>query len=486
MLDSRADGNPFFAEQILRYLSEQNALSLDADGRFFANQQVEISLPTDVRAVLIARLDRLTRQVKEMVQTASVLGREFEVRVLGEMLRADRDFTRHMAQAENANIWTHLTEIEYIFRHALLRDAAYSMQLLARQRELHGLAVSAMETVYSANLDSHYGELAYHAEKAELNEKALHYLTLAGKLALSVYQNQHAIDYFTRALAVLPDEDLRTRFDLLILRVEGYYNLSNHDGQLRDMETLEGLATQLGDDGLLARVYMRRAYYFIALSDFQNALKYALSSKTLSETARDIEVILPLFTIIPSALLRLGRISEAMQYATDGLAFARSVNHRRGEGNILTLLGLVSLEKEGAVVAVRHHEQALLIGRELKDRYLEAMALSNLASSMTASQGDYFTALEYYEQAYSIARELGNGKGQAVTLLNLGWLNGILGNYPVAVDYLHQGLVVMKRIGERSQRINAYVNLSAVAIGQGIAYDAINGLKIPIPFAGTG
>jgi predicted ATPase len=473
LLDSRAEGNPFFAEQILRYLLEQNTLVLDADGKYIAEAGAEISLPTDVRSVLVARLDRLSQQVKEMVQTASVLGREFEVRVLGEMLRADREFSSHLVQAEHADIWSALSEIAYIFRHALLRDAAYSMQLQARQRELHGLAVSAMETIYATNLESHYGELAYHAEKAELTEQALRYLTLAGKLALSVYQNQQAVDYFTRAIAILPVQDLRTRFDLLIFRVEGYYNLSSHEEQARDLDVLENLASQLKDDGMLARAYMRRAYYFIALSDFQNALKYALLSKDLSETARDVEVLLALFTILPGALLRLGRISEAMQYATDGLAFAQNVKHRRGEGNILSLLGLVSLEKEGADVAVHHHEQALLIGREIKDKYLEAMALSNLATSMATSQGDYSTALEYYEQAYSIARELGNGKGQAITLSNIGWLYGVLGNYPAAVNYLQQGLLVIKRIGDRSEKINTCANLSAAAIGQGIAHDAI-------------
>ncbi|MBV5331842.1 hypothetical protein JZU69_05685, partial [bacterium] len=129
----------------------------------------------------------------------------------------------YVAQAESANIWTPLTEIEYVFRHALLRDAAYSMQLLARQRELHGLAVSAMEMVYRDDLEPHYGELAYHAEKAIAKEKALHYLILAGKLSLSAYQNHQAIDYFSRALAFVSEDNLRVRFDILIERAEAYY-----------------------------------------------------------------------------------------------------------------------------------------------------------------------------------------------------------------------------------------------------------------------
>jgi class 3 adenylate cyclase/tetratricopeptide (TPR) repeat protein len=473
LLDARADGNPFFAEQILRYLSEYDALALDADGKYFAAAGAEISLPTDVRSVLVARLDSLTQQVKEMVQTASVLGREFEVRVLGEMLRPDRDFSRHLAQAENANIWSAVSELVYIFSHALLRDAAYSMQLQSRRQELHGITVWVMEVVYQGDLESHYGELAYHAEKAMLSEKALHYLTLAGKLALGLYQNQQAIDYFTRALSVVPDGDLRARFDLLLLRAEGYYNLSNHEDQLKDLSVLEGLASRIKDKKLSARAAMRRAYYFFALAQFQNTLDCALSAKELAESAKEYEVMLALYTLIPSAHLRLGRVSAALKSAKDGIAFARRVNHRQGEGKILTMLGLVSLESEGLSVVAGYHEQALMISRELKDRYLEAMALSNLATVMGTSHGDYLTALAYFEKAYTIACELGNDKGQAITLSNMGWLEGVLGNHAVAINYLKRALIVLQRIGERSSEINIYVNLSAVAGRGGDARNAL-------------
>ena len=473
LLDTRADGNPFFAEQILRYLLEQNALTLDENEKYFANKQSESSLPTDVRAILVARLDRLTQQVKETVQTASVLGREFEVRVLGEMLRSDDNFLHHIAQAENANIWTPLTEIEYIFRHALLRDAAYSMQLLTRQRELHGLAVSAMETVYRDDLESHYGELAYHAEKADLKEKALNYLTLAGKLSLSVYQNQQAIDYFTRALAFVPTSDLRAKFDLLLLRVECYYNISDSTAQLKDLDTLEEQANMLKDEALLGRVYMRRAYCFSTLGDFQNVIKYATQAKDFAEAANDDETLLATYLVLPNSFLRIGQTDEALQYAKDGLAFAKNANNRQGEGSALTLLGFVSLEKEGPTIAMHYHEQALVIARDLEDRYLEGRVLTNLANTVGLSQGDFFTARNYFEQAYSISRELGNINGKGIILSNLGWLTSILGDYPAAISYYEQALTILRESGNRSQEILTYVNLSATTGGQGNAQEAL-------------
>ncbi len=472
LLDARADGNPFFAEQILHYLLEQNTLTLDANGKYFANQRAEISLPTDVRAVLMARLDRLTQHVRETVQTAAVLGREFEVRVLGEMLRADDNFLRHVTQAENANIWTPLTEIEYIFRHALLRDAAYSMQLLARQRELHGLAVSAMETVYRDDLFSHYGELAYHAEKADSKEKALYYLTLAGKLSLSLYQNQQAIDYFTRALTFVSFNDLRTKFDLLLLRVECYYNVSNHTEQLKDLGILEELASQLKDDGLLARAYTRRSYYFSALGDFQGVLTYATQAKDLAEAAHDENTLLAIYLVLPNSFLRIGRTDEALRYAKEGLKFAQGMNNRAGEGSALSILGLVALEVENPTIAMGYQKQALVIAQEIKDRYLEAKVLNNLANTVGLSQGDFSSARDYFEQAYIIVHELGSIKYKGGALMNLGWVTNILGDYSAAMSYHEQALIILREVNENFLEMYAYFNLSATASALGIGQDA--------------
>jgi len=472
LLDSRADGNPFFAEQILRYLSERGALKLNTEQKYFADTQVEGSLPTDVRAVLIARLDRLTRQVRETVQTASVLGREFEVRVLGEMLRADPDFLQHLRCAENANIWVALTEIQYIFRHALLRDAAYSMQLLARQRELHGLAVSAMETVYCDDLEPHYGVLAYHAEKANIEEKALRYLTLAGKFSLGVYQNQQAIDYFTRALPCLPKNETKKRFDILFERAEAYSRVSDFEAQSYDLDALETLTRNLNLGELTGRVLAKRAYYFSSQGDYQNALFHANEAKKYSETARDNATLLDVYMVIQAALMRTGRIAEAVQYAKTALAFAEQTGDRRGVAAAWTALGLASLESEGPATARHHQEQALLISREVKDRYLEAKVLNNLANVVT-SLGDFSAARDYFSQSFAIFQEHGDLSGKGLIWSNLGWLAGTLGDYQGARKYYQEALLVTRKVGNRMEEMYTYINLSATEIALGLTQDAL-------------
>ena len=121
-----------------------------------------------------------------------------------------------------------------------------------------------------------------------------------------------------------------------------------------------------------------------------------------------------------------------------------------------------------------YQEQALVIAREIKNKYLEAMTLNNLANTVGLSQGDFFTAKNYFEQAYSISRELGNLNGNGIALLNLGWLTGILGDYPAAISCYEQALSIFREIGVRSQEMLVYINISAVMGAQG---DADNSLK---------
>ena len=484
LLDARAEGNPFFAEQILRYLSEENLLILNDDGNYSTSEQARTSLPMDVRTVMIARLDRLTQKVRETVQTASVLGREFIVDVLVEMLRSQRDkMPEYVYAAEQANIWAHVSEINYIFRHALLRDAAYSMQLESRKRDLHALACSAMEEVHRSDLEPYYGEIAYHAEKGNLKDKALQYLTLAGNLAMNAYQNRQAIDYFTRALAFLTEDDLETRFDLLIKRVECLYNIGDSVSQISDLKESEKLARELMDDSLLARALMRQAHRCSVIGDYQNAIQYTSQAKELAQATHAEKVLMDAYIVLPDSLSHTGKITEASLQAEEGLAYARKSKNRWGEAHMLMALGLALLELKGPNAAQKHQEQALILAREVKDRYLEGKALNNLANAVGLAQGDYHAAYEYFFQALSVFQEQGNRVGIGLALANLGWASTILGDYSAAMTYYERSLVFNREQGNIMNEMYTNINLSAATIGQGNAESALDWANKALNFA---
>jgi len=146
LLERRTDGNPFFAEQLLRFMQDENLLMEMAQG-WTLPEKGHMTMPDDLQAVLVARLDRLGVDVRQAVQTAAVLGREFDFNLLTQMSSDGPSLAQKVSAAESAGIWRLLGDDRYMFSNALLRDAAYRMQVHSRRLELHALAVEALESL---------------------------------------------------------------------------------------------------------------------------------------------------------------------------------------------------------------------------------------------------------------------------------------------------------------------------------------------------
>ena len=474
VLETRSEGNPYFAEQILLYLQEENLLEMSDKGWKVLRSLQEASLPADIRALLVARLDQLTRNVKEAIQTAAVLGREFEVQVLAEMLQDDNMLSDEIIAAERADIWTSFSQIRYIFTHGLLRDAAYAMQMRARRVELHAIAVAALEKIYSGEVEHHYGELAYHAESAKLTEKALYYLRLAGKAAADAFQNSQAVDYFTRALALVAPGDLVAQFDLVTERVELFSRMGQRELQLNDLHLLEHWAEQIDDKICLVRVSILWSLYYHTTGHYLNAIEFAKRADSVFTPEMPSELITKIQNYWAAALLRLGMPDEAMERAGLGLQLAQRFGRRADEARFLTIMGLIALEQKDPRLAHKYLEDSVFIARELKERRLESTALNNLAMSEGSVKGNYELAGEYYEQSYMIAKELGDRYQEGIALGNLGFVAGMQGN--IAAAYLHHenSLFVAREIGNINLETYTLINLSAVA---GLRKEAAQALK---------
>ena len=474
LLKARSEGNPYFAEQILIYLKEENLLEISNTGWSLKRYMQETALPTDIRALLVSRLDQLPRRVRDVIQTAAVLGREFSQLHLAAMVPENSSLLHEMGEAEQAHVWLAIGPSQYFFTHALLRDAAYAMQTHANRVKLHALAVHAMETVYGGEIHQHYGELAHHAERAAMAEKALYYLRHAAKAAADSYLNSEAVNYYTRALVFVPPDDLAIQFDLLAERVELYARMGKRDLQWKDLNALERWAEQLNDPLSWARVMFQRATYHHTLGQYLDAVEYAkrADAYAIAETAPELGIKIQ-YTW-SSALLRLGKPDEAMRQAQIGLQLARRFQRRADEARTLTVMGLIALEQKEPRRAYQYLEASLLMARELNERRLESYALNNLALSEGSVEGNYVLAAKHYEEAYRIAREIGDRYQEGLTLTNLGFAAGMKGNFPAAYLCYEDALQVAREIGNLNQETYTLINMSAVA---GLRKEAAQALR---------
>ena len=188
----RADGNPFFIEEIVRSLGEDGSLVPDmARG---PTPGVQPRVPQTVQAIIAERIDRLPAQQKELLQTLAVIGTRTPLDLLVAVSGADgAPVERMLLELQHADFvyaQTAKDQTMYAFRHVLTQEVTYQSLLSNRRKRLHELVGAAIESVYAESVGDHIGELAYHYSRSNDTGKAIEYLARLGEL--EIQRSAHA------------------------------------------------------------------------------------------------------------------------------------------------------------------------------------------------------------------------------------------------------------------------------------------------------
>ena len=199
----RADGNPFFIEEVVRSLIDEGAVVL-VDGSYQVTEKIDrTAIPHTINDVLMARIDRLEEKTRELVKIASVIGRNFFHRILAEVARTIEDIDNKLSYLKEIQLIRErrrLEELEYLFKHALAQEVAYESILLKKRKELHLKVADSIEKVFRERLHEFYGMLAFHYSRGEDEEKAEEYLIKAGEEALKASASSEALHFYQEAL----------------------------------------------------------------------------------------------------------------------------------------------------------------------------------------------------------------------------------------------------------------------------------------------
>jgi len=203
---SRAQGNPFFLEEVIRSFIDAGVLAL-SNGRLTARGELDrLSVPESVQAIILSRVDRLPEAERQILQLASVVGRTFRRGLLAN-LWTDLDQLEaglwNLERRELIFIDRVVPEEEYSFKHVLTQETIYRSLVRVRRTDFHQRIGKAIEQLYADTLEEHYEALAHHYERAAEPDKCLEYLVLAGEKSRSAFANEAALDSFQRALTLL-------------------------------------------------------------------------------------------------------------------------------------------------------------------------------------------------------------------------------------------------------------------------------------------
>jgi len=201
----RAGGNPFFVEEIVRSLIDQGVVRAGERGLEVTDNIHSVVIPPTINEVLMARIDRLDEESRNLVKIASILGRSFFYRVLAEVVSRSEgldDTLAYLKQIQLIREQMRMEELEYSFQHALVQEAAYESIPLPRRRQLHLKVAEAIERIFKESFHEFYGMLAYHYGRDDSPEKAEECLIKAGEEALKAAASNEALHYYQEALGI--------------------------------------------------------------------------------------------------------------------------------------------------------------------------------------------------------------------------------------------------------------------------------------------
>ncbi len=410
---ARADGIPLYLEELTKSILEAGEAtgSIDASG----------TIPETLQALLAARLDRLA-EAKEIAQIGAVIGREFPYRLIAALAKmptseVDTELER-LVQSGLAYRRGTPPDATYIFKHALIQDAAYDGLLLSRRRDLHAKVVTTVEQLYSASLDENVELLAYHAQRGEQWEKSLGYCRLAGRKANERSAYSEALNFLEAGLhaakkAPENENNLRAAIDIRLSMRPSLGAFGQYRRFLEVLSEAEVAAQSLGDDYTTAHVSIEKTH----------------------------------------VLYQTGHAAEGVETGHKAVAMARAVDHQRlivgAEANLAMALFFSGELREALAVASEHAEALTTTFRhdQLGTTSTSSVNwLGNLAG-MQAMLGELEAARNYVDEAVTIATETNKPFDLAMAGQWQGFVQLCADKVPAALQTLERTFLIVEEHG---------------------------------------
>lgn len=461
-INSRSQGNPFYIEQFCMYLKEKHLIELK-NGKYVL-KDITMEVPSSINAILMSRIDRLSNEVKETAQVASVLGREFDVDILLNLIEflnsmvSKDDFNELVYYGKSEKLWASVSEIKYIFQHALLHETIYEMQLKQRLKVLHASAGKIMEDVCKHD-ESKYIETAYHYEKSESYDNAKKYYYKAGEYLKKNYRNTEAVRIYQKLIKYSDEE---TELMELYYDIAQIYNiLSSWDTAITYINKSVDIAKKLGNEDKEAHLKYLHSSILKDRGDFNDAQKLIDEVRKIAEDIYNNELISDSHNIQGSINFLKGDLDVALEEYSKALHIREEINNKMYIADTLGNMGNVYMYKGDLNKAVEYQEDAVKYRKEIDDKI---GLIDNLNSIGVVYQfkGDMKTSIKYFEEALELAEKLGRKNMIAMLMNSLGVSYFSSKRFTDAHKYYQVGLDINKDIGDKRGTVHNLEGLGNV------------------------
>ncbi|QQX89641.1 AAA family ATPase (plasmid) [Cupriavidus necator] len=379
----KTEGNPFFIEEVVQTLAEEGALLGDPGRYRIEKTPTALHIPTTVQGVLAARMDRLPTAEKELLQILAVIGKEFPLSLIRQVVGQPEDTLRRLLSRLETGEFIYerpaFPEVEYLFKHALTQEVAGNSMLMERRSVLHECTAQAIETLFHSRLKDYWSELAHHYSLSGNLPKAVEYLQCAGKQAFQRSASLEAIRQLSAALALLerlPDTPERVQQELSLQLDIGPAWMAARGYGAPEVEATYtralALCEQVGDPSQLFSVQMGLRTYYQLRADYATAKVLGERLLGLAENTQNPGMLMQAHFLRGVTLFRLGELGMAHTHVQqsvtlhdaeplDGETFLHGRDHPGMQGRRILALILWYLGYPDQ--AIKRSQEALILAR---------------------------------------------------------------------------------------------------------------------------
>jgi len=471
----KTEGTPFFMEEVVQELFEQGVLVRDGVGAGLVPAQIEgahkgtpLQIPATVQGILAARIDRLTLDEKALLQQLAVVGREFPLSLVKQVIAQPEDeLYRLLASLQHKEFLYEqpaFPEVEYIFKHALTQEVAYGTVLYEQRKVLHERTAQAMETLYRATLDEHYSDLAHHYSRSGNIQKAVEYLGLAGQQAVQRSAYTEAVSHLTTALELLqtlPETPVRVQQELALHLALGvpFQTLKGEAAPEvgQTYNRILALCGQVGDTAQFFPALFGLWRFNLIRPDTHKARDLADQMMRLAQNSHDSSLLLEAHRALGTSLFFLGDLRQGRSHLEQGIALYDVHQHRShafrygSDPRVYCLcfaawnLWCLGYPDQ----ALRNTQEALHLAHEGAHPFTLAFALGITAMFHQFRQEEA-TVQERAEATLTLSTEHGFAYRAAWATLLQGWALAARGHREEGLVRMQEGLTAQRDTGSEA------------------------------------
>jgi adenylate cyclase len=469
-LYQHTQGHLLFTVELLRAMQEREDVFKDQDGDWVASPMLDWGLlPVRVQAVIEERIDRLTYEQQQILNTASVEGEVFTAQIIAGVQKATEKpllgqlagelGRRHQLVQELGESQTKRGRvIRYRFRHSLFQEFIYNRLSLGERRLLHRDVAEVMEELYQEQPEEMAVQLAHHFYQAGDKKRAFKYSHLAACRSARLFAYNETVKHITRAIEMAAEISASKVMLINLYRDRGlaYETLGKFHQAVIDLGMSAQIAHAENENHLECFILIDLGKLW-ASRDYNQSYYFYGEALNLAREIGDPAILASNLNSIGNWYANAEKSKEAIAYHHEALEIIKESGNQQELAKTLDLLGIASLLGADSLSSKEYFDQAIQIFRELDDRASLASSLAGrgniggvgYVTSTIAHPIKPWEARRDFEEAIQIAQKISSPATEAWADWSMGFVDIVQGKFGNALEIIQHGLHIATDINHR-------------------------------------